>query len=232
LIAVFIPVLLMGGMVGRVFREFAVSIAIAIIISGFVSLTLTPMLCARVLRSHHEGEKQNVVLRIFEAMFKSWLRGYEWSLDRVLRYKFVTLLVTFATLGFSIWLYIIIPKATEDTGFISASTEGSSDISFAHMAVLQRQVAELIRKDPSVDYVNSTVGAGGPNPTQNIGRMFIALKPKKERGINSTDVIQRLRRTANVVPGMRVTFQNVQNINITGRISKAEWQYEISTEAL
>jgi hydrophobic/amphiphilic exporter-1 (mainly G- bacteria), HAE1 family len=238
LIAVFIPVLLMGGMVGRVFREFAVSIAIAIIISGFVSLTLTPMLCARVLRSHHEGEKQNVVLRIFEAMFKSWLRGYEWSLDRVLRYKFVTLLVTFATLGFSIWLYIIIPKGffpTEDTGFISASTEGSSDISFAHMAVLQRQVAELIRKDPSVDYVNSTVGAGGPNPTQNIGRMFIALKPKKERGINSTDVIQRLRRTANVVPGMRVTFQNVQNINITGRISKAEWQYTLQssdTEAL
>jgi hydrophobic/amphiphilic exporter-1 (mainly G- bacteria), HAE1 family len=238
LIAVFIPVLLMGGMVGRVFREFAVSIAIAIIISGFVSLTLTPMLCARVLRSHHEGEKQNVVLRIFEAMFKSWLRGYEWSLDRVLRYKFVTLLVTFATLGLSIWLYIIIPKGffpTEDTGFISASTEGSSDISFAQMAVLQRQVAELIRKDPSVDYVNSTVGAGGPNPTQNIGRMFIALKPKKERGINSTDVIQRLRRTANVVPGMRVTFQNVQNINITGRISKAEWQYTLQssdTEAL
>ena len=238
LIAVFIPVLLMGGMVGRVFREFAVSIAIAIIISGFVSLTLTPMLCARVLRSHHEGEKQNVVLRIFEAMFKSWLRGYEWSLDRVLRYKFVTLLVTFATLGFSIWLYIIIPKGffpTEDTGFISASTEGSSDISFAQMAVLQRQVAELIRKDPAVDYVNSTVGAGGPNPTQNIGRMFVALKPKKERGINSTDVIQRLRRTANVVPGMRVTFQNVQNINITGRISKAEWQYTLQssdTEAL
>jgi HAE1 family hydrophobic/amphiphilic exporter-1 len=225
-------------MVGRVFREFAVSIAIAIIISGFVSLTLTPMLCARVLRSHHEGEKQNVVLRIFEAMFKSWLRGYEWSLDRVLRYKFVTLLVTFATLGFSIWLYIIIPKGffpTEDTGFISASTEGSSDISFAQMAVLQRQVAELIRKDPAVDYVNSTVGAGGPNPTQNIGRMFVALKPKKERGINSTEVIQRLRRTANVVPGMRVTFQNVQNINITGRISKAEWQYTLQssdTEAL
>jgi hydrophobic/amphiphilic exporter-1 (mainly G- bacteria), HAE1 family len=238
LIAVFIPVLLMGGMVGRVFREFAVSIAIAIIISGFVSLTLTPMLCARVLRSHHEDEKQNIVLRMFEAMFKGWLRGYEWSLDRVLRYKFITLLVTFATLGLSIYLYIIIPKGffpTEDTGFISASTEGSSDVSFAQMAVLQRQVAELIRKDPAVDYVNSTVGAGGPNPTQNIGRMFIALKPKKERGINSTEVIQRLRRTANVVPGMRVTFQNVQNINITGRISKAEWQYTLQssdTEAL
>jgi len=232
LIAVFIPVLLMGGMVGRVFREFAVSIAVAIIVSGFVSLTLTPMLCARVLRTHHEGEKQNIVLRVFEAMFKGWLRAYEWSLDRVLRYKFITLMVTFATLAATVWLYIIIPKGffpTEDTGFISASTEGSSDISFLGMVNLQRQVAEIIRADPAVDYVNSTVGAGGPNPTQNIGRMFIALKPRKERGENSTAVIQRLRRTANVVPGMAVYFQNVQNINITGRISKSEFQYTLQS---
>src|ERR1700756_3204248 len=158
LIAVFIPVLLMGGMVGRVFREFAVSIAV--------------------------------------------------------------------------WLYVIIPKGffpTEDTGFISASTEGSSDISFQGMVHLQRQVAEIIRADPAVDYVNSTVGAGGPNPTLNIGRMFIALKPRKERGENSTAVIQRLRRTANVVPGMAVYFQNVQNINITGRMSKSEYQYTLQS---
>src|SRR5919204_3246127 len=104
LIAVFIPVLLMGGMVGRVFREFAVTIAVAIIVSGFVSLTLTPMLCARVLRTHHEGEKQNFVLRMFEAMFKGWLRAYEWALDKVIVYKPITLLVTFATLGLSLWL--------------------------------------------------------------------------------------------------------------------------------
>ena len=232
LIAVFIPVLLMGGMVGRVFREFAVSIAVAIVVSGFVSLTLTPMLCARVLHPHHEGDKQNIVLRMFEAMFKSWLRAYEWSLDRVLRYKAVTLVVTIATLAVSVWLYIIIPKGffpTEDTGFISASTEGSSDTSFQGMVDLQRQVAEIIRADPAVDYVNSTVGAGGPNPTLNIGRMFIALKPRKERGENSTAVIQRLRRTANVVPGMAVYFQNVQNINITGRISKSEYQYTLQS---
>src|SRR5262245_18508929 len=141
-------------------------------------------------------------------------------------------MVTIATLAATFWLYIIIPKGffpTEDTGFISASTEGSSDISFAQMAVLQRQVADIIRKDPADDYVNSTVGAGGPNPTQNIGRMCIALKPQKERGINSTEVIQRLRRSANVGPGMRVVFQNVQNINITGRISKAEWQYTLQS---
>src|SRR5437660_7391881 len=98
LIAVFIPVLLMGGMVGRVFREFAVSIAVAIIVSGFVALTLTPMLCARVLRTHHEGEKQNFVLRAFEAMFKGWLRAYEWSLDKVLRYKPIVLAITLTTL--------------------------------------------------------------------------------------------------------------------------------------
>src|SRR5437868_2045520 len=232
LIAVFIPVLLMGGMVGRVFREFAVTIAVAIILSGFVSLTLTPMLCARVLRSHHKDEKQNVVLRAFEAMFDSWLRAYEWSLDKVLRYKSTMLIVTLATLVLSVWLYIIVPKGffpTEDTGFISASTEGSSDISFQGMVDLQRQVAEIIRSDPAVDYVNSTVGAGGPNPTANIGRMFIALKPRKERGENSTAVIQRLRNTANAVPGMAVYFQNVQNINITGRISKSEYQYTVQS---
>src|SRR5262244_484780 len=224
LIAVFIPVLLMGGMVGRVFREFAVSIAVAIVISGFVSLTLTPMLCARVLHPHREGEKQNIVLRTFEAMFKSWLRAYEWSLDRVLRYKAVTLVITLATLGIAVWLYVIVP-----TGFISASTEGGSDISFHGMVDLQRQVAEIIRSDPAVDYVNSTVGAGGPNPTANIGRMFIALKPRKERHENSTAVIQRLRNSANTVPGMAVYFQNVQNINITGRISKSEYQYTLQS---
>jgi HAE1 family hydrophobic/amphiphilic exporter-1 len=232
LIAVFIPVLLMGGMVGRVFREFAVTIAVAIIVSGFVSLTLTPMLCARVLRTHHEGEKQNFVLRMFEAMFKGWLRGYEWALDKVIAYKFIVLLLTFGTLGATFWLYTIIPKGffpTEDTGFISASTEGASDVSFAQMAVLQRQVAEIVRKDKAVDYVNSTIGAGGPNPTLNSGRMFIALKPKKERGESSTAIIQRLRREANSVPGMAVYFQNVQNINITGRISKSEFQYTLQS---
>jgi hydrophobic/amphiphilic exporter-1 (mainly G- bacteria), HAE1 family len=232
LIAVFIPVLLMGGMVGRVFREFAVSIAVAIVVSGFVSLTLTPMLCARVLRSHHQDEKQNFVLRAFEAMFKAWLRGYEWTLDRVLAYKSVVLMVTFATLAATVYLYVIIPKGffpTEDTGFISASTEGGADVSFAQMVTLQREVSEVVRNDKAVDYVNSTVGAGGPNPTMNIGRLFIALKPKKERGENATEVIQRLRRTANVVPGMAIYFQAVQNINITGRISKSEFQYTMQS---
>jgi hydrophobic/amphiphilic exporter-1 (mainly G- bacteria), HAE1 family len=231
LIAVFIPVLLMGGMVGRVFREFAVTIAVAIILSGFVSLTLTPMLCARVLKGH-EGESQNIVLRIFEAMFRSWLRGYEVSLDLFLKYKSVVIVAMLATLVGTVWLYMIIPKGffpTEDTGFVSATVEGPSDISFKAMYVRQQEVAELLRKDPGVDYINSTVGTGGPNPTNNNGRLFIALKPRGERKENSTAIIQRMRAKANSLTGVQTYFQNVQNINITGRISKSEYQYTMQS---
>src|SRR5207249_3185509 len=127
LIAVFIPVLLMGGMVGRVFREFAVTIAVAIILSGFVSLTLTPMLCARVLKPHHEREKQFFLLRWFEAVFLSWLRAYEWSLDKVLKHKAIMLLITFGTLVSTVGLYVVVPKGffpIEDTGFIFSTVEG------------------------------------------------------------------------------------------------------------
>src|ERR1043165_5357922 len=238
LIAVFIPVLLMGGMVGRVFREFAVTIAVAIILSGFVSLTLTPMLCARVLKSHHEGEKQFFLLRWFEAVFNKGLHGYEWSLDKVLKNKAIVLVVTFGTLFATVALYVVVPKGffpIEDTGFIFSTVEGPSDISFTAMRERQRAVAEIIRKDPSVDYIQWTVGTGGPNPTTNYGRIFIALKPKKERKDNVTEVIQRLRRSANTVTGMITYFQAVQNINITGRISKSEFQYTLQssdTEAL
>src|SRR5262249_15569621 len=124
LIAVFIPVLRMGGIVGRVFREFAGTIAVAIVLSGFVSLTLTPMLCARVLRGHHEGDKPQIfILRLFERLFQSWLRAYEWALDKVLTYKAITLMVTFATIVGTVWLYVAIPKGffpTEDTSFMLA----------------------------------------------------------------------------------------------------------------
>jgi HAE1 family hydrophobic/amphiphilic exporter-1 len=238
LIAVFIPVLLMGGIVGRVFREFAVTIAVAIMISGFVSLTLTPMLCARVLRNHHEGEKQNIVLRMFEAGFNVCLRAYEWALDVVLRFKVVTLAVTLATLAGTVYLYVDIRKGffpTEDTGFISATTEAATDISFPAMVALQARVTDIVLKDKAVDYVNPSVGPGGVNPTPNTGRIYIALKPRSERSESATDVIQRLRVTANTVPGMQVTFQSVQNINITGRPSKSEYQYSMQssdTEAL
>ena len=233
LIAVFIPVLLMGGVVGRVFREFAVTIAVAIVVSGFVSLTLTPMLCARVLRGHHGHEKKQIwLLRAFEATFNTWLRAYEWSLDRVIRYRFVMLLVTFATIGGTIYLYLAVPKGffpIEDTGLLIGVTEGATDVSFQSMVEHQAKVADLVRADKAVDYVNSTVGVGGPNATTNYGRMFIALKPKSERKETSNQIIQRLRRSTNVIPGMAVYFQNIQNINIGGRISKSQYQYTLQS---
>jgi HAE1 family hydrophobic/amphiphilic exporter-1 len=237
LIAVFIPVLLMGGMVGRVFREFAVTIAVAIVLSGFVSLTLTPMLCARVLKEHREDERQIFILRLFEAAFRGLLRAYEATLDLVLRYKSTMLVATIATMIGTVYLYYNIPKGffpVEDTGFIFGTVEGPSDISFKAMFVRQSEVAAIVQKDPAVDYVNSTVGTGGPNPTNNTGRMFIALKPLGQRD-KVVDVIQRLRRTANTVTGMRTSFSPVQNINITGRITKGEFQYTLQssdTEAL
>jgi HAE1 family hydrophobic/amphiphilic exporter-1 len=239
LLAVFIPVLLMGGIVGRVFREFAVTIAVAILISGFVSLTLTPMLCARVLKSHHEGEKQNFILRAFELTFRGMLKTYEWTLDRVLRWKVVMLAITFATLGLTGYLYSTIHKGlfpTEDTGFIIATTTAATDIAIPAMTELQTKVVEIVRKDPAVDYISSSVGPGGINPTLNKGRMSIALKPRAERKESATEIIQRLRRTANVVPGISVIFQALQNIpKLDGRITQAEYQYTLQssdTEAL
>src|SRR5262249_12828059 len=158
-------------------REFAVTIAVAIILSGFVSLTLTPMLCARVLKAHHEDEKQFFLLRWFEAMFRGWLRAYEWSLDKVLRYKSMMLVVTFVTIVSSVVLYYYVPKGffpVEDTGFIFGSVEGPSDISFQAMFERQQKIATIVQADKAVAYVNSTVGVGGPNVANNQGRLFIA----------------------------------------------------------
>mgnify|MGYP003694221869 CR=1 FL=1 len=157
LIAVFIPVLLMGGMVGRVFREFAVSIAVAIVVSGSVSLTLTPMLCARVLGHHKEGEKQFFVLRWFERFFEGMLNTYQWTLDRVIAFKSIMLMVTIGTFFATIALYVVVPKGffpTEDTGYVIGITEGATDISFPAITQLQRKAAEIVRADPAVQYVN------------------------------------------------------------------------------
>jgi HAE1 family hydrophobic/amphiphilic exporter-1 len=231
LIAVFIPVLLMGGMVGRVFREFAVSVAVAIIVSGFVSLTLTPMLCARVLKGHHGEERQNFVLRGFERMFEAWLAGYSWSLDKVLRYKFVMLFITLATIAGTIWLYIIVPKGffpTEDTGYVIGITEANTDISFPAMVEHQQKVADVVRKDPAVDYVNSTVGSGGPNSLMNSGRMLVALKPRDERD-KLPVILARLRKEANIIAGMQIFFQPIQNINLGGKLSKSQYQYTLQS---
>ncbi len=232
LIAVFIPVLLMGGMVGRVFREFAVSIAVAIIVSGFVSLTLTPMLCARVLGSHHgESEKQFFLLRVFEHFFEWMLNTYQWTLDRVLAFKSIMLLITLGTFFATIVLYVIVPKGffpTEDTGYVIGITEGATDISFPAISQLQRQVADVVRADLAVAYVNSTVGTGGPNSVGNSGRMLVALKPRGERD-NLQTILARLRRTANVVPGLAIYFQPIQNINLGGKLAKSQYQYTLQS---
>ncbi|MGA7995330.1 MAG: efflux RND transporter permease subunit [Bradyrhizobium sp.] len=237
LIAVFIPVLLMGGIVGRVFREFAVTIAVAIVVSGFVSLTLTPMLCARVLKPHDGTKKPNVVLRLFERMFEAWLAAYEWALDWVLARKALMLVVTLATLAGTVALYIVVPKGffpQEDTGFLSGVTEAATDTSFEAMMVRQKELTDILSRDPAVEYINSTVGAGGPNPTANFGRLFIALRPRAERQ-SAAVVMARLRQKASQVPGMQAFFQSIQNLNIGGRPSKSQYQYTLQsgdTEAL
>ncbi|HEY2758793.1 MAG TPA: efflux RND transporter permease subunit [Pseudolabrys sp.] len=231
LIAVFIPVLLMGGMVGRVFREFAVTVAVAIIVSGFVSLTLTPMLCARVLGSHHGEEKQNIVLRAFERMFEALMRSYAWTLDRVLRFKFGMLVATILTIAGTIWLYIVVPKGffpTEDTGYVLGLTEAKTDISFASMTEHQRKIADIIRKDPAVEYVNSTIGGGGPNSVLNSGRILVALKPRDQRD-KLPVILARLRQEANVIVGIRIFFQPIQNINLGGRLNKSQYQYTLQS---
>ncbi|HXO68701.1 MAG TPA: efflux RND transporter permease subunit, partial [Bradyrhizobium sp.] len=231
LIAVFIPVLLMGGIVGRVFREFAVTISVAIVVSGFVSLTLTPMLCARVLKAHDPDKKEHFILRLFERMFAAWLRAYEWALDWVLARKALMLIVTLATLGGTIYLYMIVPKGffpQEDTGFLIGVTEAATDTSFEAMTIRQKALVDILKSDPAVDYINSTVGSGGPNPTANYGRLFIGLKPQGERD-GAAKVIGRLRQKATQIPGMQAFFQSIQNLNIGGRISKSQYQYVLQS---
>ncbi|HEV3177835.1 MAG TPA: efflux RND transporter permease subunit [Stellaceae bacterium] len=229
LVAVFIPVLFMGGVVGRVFREFAVTISMTILISGLVSLTLTPMLCSRLLKSH-AGEKHNALYRATEAGFQAMVRFYGWSLGRVLHHKFLTLLVTLATILVSGWLYVHVPKGffpIEDTGLIFATTEGAQDASFESMGVHQREAAAIVKANPNVADVNSFVGATGFSPALNTGRMFIALKPLDHRTDSVTEVIQQLRRETARVPGFSVFFQPIQNIQLGGRLSKSQYQYTL-----
>ncbi|HTO83471.1 MAG TPA: multidrug efflux RND transporter permease subunit [Methylomirabilota bacterium] len=227
LVAVFIPVLFMGGVVGRVFREFAVTITMAILISGFVSLTLTPMLCSRFLRS--EAGAHGWFYRTLEAAFTAMLSAYRWALDWVLAHRRLTLGVTLITLAVTGYLYAAVPKGffpTEDTGLLTATTEAAEDISFDAMVVLQKQIAEIVRQDPDVDVVTSSVG-GGFNGTLNQGRLFIGLKDFGKRDSSADQVMQRLRKAVAGVADMRVYFQVVQNINIGGRLSKSQYQYTL-----
>jgi HAE1 family hydrophobic/amphiphilic exporter-1 len=230
LVAVFIPVLFMGGVVGRIFREFAVTISMTILISGIVSLTLTPMLASRMLKPIQHSEHHNWLYRLSEAGFNGLLAAYAWTLRGVMAWKSVTLVLTFVTIGASVYLYITVPKGffpIEDTGMIFALSEGAQDISFPAMAERQKAVAAIVMDDPNIVNVNSTVGAVGSSTSVNAGRMFIVLKPRDERGLTSNEVIQELRRKVSVVPGINVFFQNLQNIQLGGRLSKGTYQYTL-----
>jgi HAE1 family hydrophobic/amphiphilic exporter-1 len=232
LVAVFIPVLFMGGVVGRVFREFAVTISVAILVSGFVSLTLTPMLCARVLKQPDHHKPPIALLRWSERLFDRCLAAYRKSLDFVLHHRPVTLGVTLATLLVAVMLYAWVPKGffpIEDTGFIVGTTEARTDIGFPAMIRHQLEISTAVRKDPAVAYGVSIAGATIISPTSNTGRIFLGLKPRSERDLSANDLVQRLRRTVLGVPGVNVFFQPVQNISVGATVSKSQYQYTLQS---
>jgi HAE1 family hydrophobic/amphiphilic exporter-1 len=229
LVAVFIPVLLMSGVVGRVFHEFAVTITVAILVSGFVSLTLTPMLCARILSAPKHGAEAGPFARFSDAFVDGLLAAYRVSLDFVLRYRFVTLLLTFATGYLAISLYASIPKGffpEEDTSFLRGITEAQADTSFREMSARQIAVSHLIETDPAVASVTSAVGFGGAT---NRGFLFMRLKDKDKR--DSMEVVMnRLRQATATIPGIRTILMPVQNLDFTGgRIARAKYQYSLQS---
>jgi HAE1 family hydrophobic/amphiphilic exporter-1 len=230
LVAVFIPVLFMGGVVGRMFREFALTVTIAILVSGFVSLTLTPMLCSNFLREH-AGRRKNMFGRTLEGAFQGLLSGYRGSLRYVLRHRFITLLVTFATIGGTIYAYEVISKGffpSEDTGVVIARTQARQGISFSDMVQLQSRAAKVISDDPAVRMVNSLVGDGAGPPLVNTGNITFGLKPLADRPDQPvTDVVRRLRGKLAQIPGILVFMQPVQNLTLGARLSKSEFQYTL-----
>jgi hydrophobic/amphiphilic exporter-1 (mainly G- bacteria), HAE1 family len=227
LAAVFIPVLFMGGVVGRLLHEFAIVIGAAVIVSGIVSLTLTPMLCSRFLKE--PGHSHGAVYRAFERFFDGMLRTYDWTLQWVLRHRAFTLGVLVLTFVVTAWLFTIIPKGfipNEDTGQIFAFTEAAQDVSFEAMVARQRAAAEIVSQQPYVQQFMSAVGAGGSGVVPNTGRLFIRLKPHNERP-HVDKVIEDLRPKLAVIPGLRVYPQNLPTIRIGGNLTKAVYQYTL-----
>ncbi len=229
LIAVFIPVLFMSGIVGRLLHEFAVTICAAILVSGFVSLTLTPMLCSRYLK-HAEPEQHGPVFMAFERFFDALLGAYRSSLTWCLARPLWVMLSFVLTLIVTVLLYGAVPKdflPSGDTGQIIASTEGPQDISFPAMMQRQRAVAEILMSDPSVRTLGSFVGASGPRPTSNTGTLVLNLKPHDERTEKPDEIIARLRPKLAAVPGIRVFMQNPPPIRIGGQVTNAQFQYTL-----
>ncbi|CCB66016.1 MULTISPECIES: efflux RND transporter permease subunit [unclassified Hyphomicrobium] len=227
LIAVFIPLLFMTGLVGRMFREFAMTLTIAVVVSAIVSLTLTPMMCSKLLRGGHD-EKSGIIGRFIERV----IAGYDRSLEFVFRHQGATLIVALMTVVLTIWLYVIMPKGflpDQDTGAITAVVEGSPQISFTEMTKLQKDVAAIVATDRDVAGVASIVGIGQLNATQNVGSLKIMLKPRDERESNVVEVIQRLKREVKTAPGTMVYFQPVQDVQISTQSSRARYQYTLAS---
>ncbi len=225
LIAVFIPILFMGGLLGRLFREFAVTISVAILVSGFVSLSLTPMLCSRMLKNH--GELNGWFFRLTEGIFNRTLAAYEWSLSAVLRHRKTTLASLVLTMIATGYVFDLVPKGfipSDDLGFIQGSTEGIQGISFEDMLKRQREAAAIIEADPNVEAVSSTAGAGGRNASGNAGSFFIRLKDVSQRKMTADQVIDQLRPKLSKIPGLRVYLQLPPSIRIGGQVSRSLYQ--------
>ncbi len=233
LVAVFLPLLLMGGIVGRLFREFSVTLAVAVTISMVVSLTTTPMLCAKFLRAEH-GRKHNLAYRVSERFFELLLKGYAASLSWVLRHPQSTLAVLFLTIGFNVYLYVIVPKGffpQQDTGRLMGSVQASQDISFPAMETKVKKFLDIVKADPAVDSVTGFIGGwGGGNISSAFS--FIMLKPLEQRGLSADEVIERLRPKLSEVPGATQFMQTAQEIRVGGRMGNAQYQYTLSADSL
>ena len=230
LVAVFLPLLFMGGLVGRLFHEFAVTLSAAIIVSGVISLTLTPTLCSRFLRPESSYGPPGIFLRAMEGLYKWLLQGYEVGLRWVLRHQALTLAAAVATCVGTILLYRAVPKGffpQQDTGVVMGTAEGAQDISFAAMSKLQARAAKIVLADPAVLSLGSFIGGGGGAQTVNNGRMFISLKPLRERKVGADQVIARLRPKLAQVEGMNLFLVPVQDVRVGGRSSKAQFQYAL-----
>jgi hydrophobe/amphiphile efflux-1 (HAE1) family protein len=230
LVAVFIPLLLMGGVIGRMFQEFAITVCVAIAVSVIVSVTLTPMMCAYLLSSNHD-KVPGRVSRALERAFVAIQRGYEAVLARAMRFKPVTLSVMLASIAATGLLFVAIPKGffpQQDTGMITGITEASADVSPAQMAALQRGVIDIIASDPSVANATGYIGPGGPTVTENNGRLFVLLKPRAERQFSADQVIRQLDAKLAKLQGIAVFMQATQDINLASRLSKTQYQFTLT----
>jgi len=229
LIAVLIPLLFMGDVVGRLFREFAITLAVAILISAVVSLTLTPMMCARLLRHKPEAEQGRFYRssgRFFDAVIARYARMLDWVLDR----QAATLLVALGTLALTVVLYLLVPKGffpPQDTGVIQGVSEAPQSISFGAMAERQQALARAVLEDPAVASLSSFIGVDGVNTTLNSGRVLINLKPLAERGVNAVEVIRRLQGRLAKVEGITLYMQPVQDLAIEARVSRTQYQFSV-----